>query len=229
MAIPILEVGAAAVFGLGALAATVFWFVNDIKAYGWLMTAMVLWITSAFYATQINADDFSYERPSTETVYYLRWVFYAPACGFLMLEYARWLNLKDATLPLYLFTVLTLLTGAAASLRGPEELWFWAWTGLGFVFYGASLVLLVSRGNTKKNRNNGTAWLVWTVFGWLVYPLVFVLGHAGFQVPILPLGLENIIYAIGDLAFKFVIPFVAQFNIECAEKPHGKKGKYHAI
>lgn len=198
------------VFGFFALLATVVWLMTSLRAEGWLLTAVVLWITTAFYATQINeADDFTYPRPCGVKFYYLRWIFYAPACGFLILEYCRWLNIKASSRTLYLFTLLTLLTGAGAGLRGPDSLWFWAWTFLGFVFYGAVLILITNGGNRRINRENKSVWLVWSVYGWMLYPIVFVLGHAGFRVITKP-WIENLSYALGDFVFKLFIPFIAQ-------------------
>jgi bacteriorhodopsin len=132
-----------------------------------------------------------------DDLYWTRWIFYGVSCPLLAYEISRKIELE---LPKRIFniflTVITMVTGAAASYaQGNYKLAFFGLSTFAFVY------LLVEFYKTKSKALSSLT--PYIVFGWCVFPLVFLLSNEGFS-NVISLEVAGSIYLVLDIFTKIV-------------------------
>lgn len=115
-------------------------------------------------------------RSSVGDQYWTRWLFYAFSCSLLVYQIGDIANksAEEKAMSIYL-TVIVMITGIFSSVFASSFKW---------IFFGISSVaylLLVRELLHKRNEKMGTV-TPYILFGWSVFPLVFLLSPEGLNI-----------------------------------------------
>jgi sensory rhodopsin len=135
--------------------------------------------------------------PSTELIYWSRWLFYMASCGLLTSDIARRKGLPQAKIvEIGFYTGLVMFLGFMASaITTIDKWWFF---GLSSIAYIAMLFEL----NTGKRDSipQMSKILTFVTITWTLFPLVWILAPTGFG--ILDAFITSILYLALDLVTK---------------------------
>jgi sensory rhodopsin len=141
---------------------------------------------------------------SGDTLYYTRWLGYMASCSLLMFSIAKYVRIpKELYLRLITLNVLTMLTGALASIATG---WLMiAYFIIGGITYIIMLAIIMNKGERKLS------WISKYVhLGWSIFPVIFLLSPEGFGV--ISLASSLLLYLVLDIFTKIV------FYLELADR-----------
>ena len=182
------------------LFAAIWFFVNRNRSVYYRYASIVVSITTLAYSVLLSGG-FVAQSASGLTVYYTRWLFYIVSCSLLMITISKELKMKQSNLmPVLILNGLVMMTGAVAAVI--DQPMKWIIFSLGCLFFTAQLVLLFEQSafnpKTTLLRN-------YIMFGWAMFPLVFILAPEGLGV--LNNALAAVLYLVLDLYAKVFFYF----------------------
>lgn len=150
----------------------IFYFWGQQKELQFNKPVLVSLVTLASYLVMLEGSFASFELGAADT-YWTRWVFYAFSCGLLMHTISKKLNFSPAKRAdqLYL-TAFVMLTGALAAIYTGLAMWLFFGVST-FAFIILVLPIFFSSEKVKSKI------LPFVIFGWSVFPIVFLLEPAG--------------------------------------------------
>lgn len=140
----------------------------------------------------------------TNGLYWTRWIGYAISCSLLVYEISKKVGLDVPKQISNIFlTVIVMVTGALSSVSVDQFKWyFFAVSSFAFV------KLLVEIYNTKSK--NLTSLSPFIIFGWCVFPVVFLFSNEGLNLISVEVG--AIIYLLLDFFTKIVFYIQQKMN-----------------
>lgn len=133
----------------------------------------------------------------TNDLYWTRWLFYGISCPLLAFEISKrvGLDIPNRVFALFL-TVITMTTGALASIStGNYKITF-------FVISTISFILLLRE--FYKTKSGALSQITpFIIFGWCVFPVVFLLSNEG-VVTLIQVSTAGAIYLVLDVFTKIV-------------------------
>jgi len=135
-----------------------------------------------------------------QPIFWSRWLFYGLSCTLLMVEIARLRGLEGGDLVQVLYlTAIVMFTGFLAARDVTAVRW------IHFVISSVAYVLLLER--VMPAAKEGSRWVdKYILFGWTIFPLVFLLAPTGFGV--IGSAVANLLYLLLDAYTKIA------FNVE---------------
>ena len=133
----------------------------------------------------------------TDDLYWTRWLFYGISCPLLAFEISKrvGLDLQNRVFNIFL-TVITMVTGALSSVSvGGYKIAFFAVSTLAFI----ALMSEFYKTKSKELR----AMTPYIVFGWCVFPVVFILSNEG-MFNVVSLQIAAAIYLALDIFTKII-------------------------
>jgi len=176
--------------------------VNIFAIVLFLISSIVFWFgwrkkefNSAFIVSAITTVSYTLML-QLGTAPYIRWIGYAVSCALLAWVMAQYLGInKDNTRTILFVTPFVMLTGALASLS--QGIVMIVWFVIGSLFYAVMVQKLIT-GNKELFKRVRP----YIIFGWSVFPIIFLLSPEGFG--IIPLTYAMIGYIILDIYTKII-------------------------
>lgn len=169
--IDIIFIAGMAIFGLSSL-----YFLLTKKSGGINTAFLVSFVTLASYVLMWEGS-FVGLSPGGEPIFWTRWLFYALSCSLLMLEIARVKGITGSgkVAELVFLNVLVMGGGFLAAITSGTAKWLF--------FVLASIAYLLQVAPLFKVKTKGSSWInAYILFGWSVFPVVFVLAPTGIEV-----------------------------------------------
>jgi sensory rhodopsin len=143
--------------------------------------------------------EFSVATKMGEPIFWSRWLFYGATCTLLMLEIAHVKGFKGGKLVEILFlTVIVMFTGFLAARDLTLVRWIY------FIVSSVAYTILVIQ--IQAVRAKEARWVTpYILFGWTVFPIVFLLAPEGLGV--ISSLLANILYLGLDIYTKIIFSF----------------------
>jgi bacteriorhodopsin len=133
----------------------------------------------------------------TDNLYWTRWLFYGISCPLLAFEISKRanLNLQNRVFNIFL-TVIIMVTGTLSSIStGPYKIFF-------FIVSTISFIILMNE--FYKTKSKGIRPVTpYIVFGWCVFPIVFILSNEGIF-NVIPVKTAAGIYLALDMFTKII-------------------------
>ena len=136
---------------------------------------LVSFVTLASYVLMWDGS-FVSQSAGGEPIFWTRWLFYAISCSLLMLEIARvkGITTSDKVAELIFLNVLVMVGGFLASITVGITKWLF------FLF--ASIAFLIQVAPLLKAKDGSSKWInAYILFGWSVFPLVFIFAPTGLE------------------------------------------------
>jgi sensory rhodopsin len=192
------------VFVVGMLifaASSVYFYLTSSKRGALNSAFLVSFVTLTSYVLMWQGD-FTVLSPIGEPIYVTRWLFYGLSCTLLMFEIAQLKRIDGHGLVQQLYlTAMVMLAGFLAARDVTSTRWVY------FVISSVAYVLLVSK--VLSVRTPGSEWVRnYILFGWTVFPIVFVLAPTGLG--LIGTAVGELLYLVLDLYTKIL------FNIQLA-------------
>jgi sensory rhodopsin len=160
---------------------------------------LVSFVTLISYVLMWQGD-LTVVTPAGQTIFWSRWLFYGLSCTLLMVEIAQLKGIQGGGMVQLLYlTAIVMGTGflAARDLTAVR----WIHVAISSVAY---LLLVV---NVLSAKASGSQWVSsYILFGWSVFPLVFLLAPTG--VGLIGTALANLLYLALDVYTKIA------FNVQ---------------
>lgn len=133
----------------------------------------------------------------TNDLYWTRWLVYGISCPLLAFEISKrlGLDLPDRFFNVFL-TLITMITGTLSSISlGNYKVAF-------FILSSVSFVILLS--NFYKTKSNELTRLnPYIIFGWCVFPIIFIFSNEGIFT-VIPVQLAAVVYLALDVFTKII-------------------------
>jgi len=134
---------------------------------------LVSFITLVSYLIMLEGS-FVTLNSDNEEIYWTRWVGYAFSCTLLIYTIGKYLKLDWSKIVEMLYlTAGVMLTGALASYFENEFMWAF------FAVSSFAYVALIYPILTAKEKTRSEFVTFFIVFGWSIFPIVFILSHEG--------------------------------------------------
>jgi bacteriorhodopsin len=142
----------------------------------------------------------------TNDLYWTRWFIYGISCPLLAFEISKNLGLDLSKRIFNVFlTIIVMLTGALSSINeGNYKLAFFIISSIAFC------ILILEFYKTKSKMLKSLT--PYIIFGWCVFPLVFILSNEG-MINLIPLQIAAAIYLALDI-FTKIIFYINQSTVK---------------
>ena len=180
-------------------ASSLYFYVTGRKERGLNSAFLVSFVTLISYVLMWQGD-LTVTSRSGQPIFWSRWLFYGLSCTLLMVEIARLRGIEGGNLVQVLYlTAIVMFTGFLAARDATVVRW------IHFVISSVAYGLLLER--VMPAPEEGSRWVdKYILFGWTVFPLVFVLAPTGFGV--IGSAIANLLYLLLDIYTKIA------FNVE---------------
>lgn len=180
-------------------ASSLYFYVVGRKERGLNTAFLVSFFTLISYVLMWQGD-LTVASRGGQPIFWSRWLFYGLSCTLLMVEIARLRGLEGGDLVQVLYlTAIVMFTGFLAARDVTAVRW------IHFVISSVAYVLLLER--VMPAAKEGSRWVdKYILFGWTIFPLVFLLAPTGFGV--IGSAVANLLYLLLDAYTKIA------FNVE---------------
>lgn len=162
--------------GMVVFALSSLYFYFSKKDSGINTAFLVSFVTLASYVLMWDGS-FVSQSAGGEPIFWTRWLFYAISCSLLMLEIARVKGITSSgkVAELIFLNALVMGGGFLAAITSGIAKWLF--------FILASIAYLIQIAPLVKAKSDGSKWVnPYILFGWSVFPVVFILAPTGIEV-----------------------------------------------